>query len=873
VLAIQPQNAAALAQRGNAYQLLGDYPAAFRDFNAAIALEPSNMFALSRRVSLQINSGNEAAIQADIDRVNAVAPIHAGDFEARGTVRALRRDHLAALPEYSAGLKLEPTNPSLLINRAASYMAARHVTAAMADYEKVTEVHPNYAFGHHVRGRALTEQKRFDEAIAALEKAIHLDPDRPQFYVERGRAHVGKKSFDLAMADFANAIEINPALITAHYNRGLLHAERHDYDKAIADLTTAVTLNRRFAPAYAVRGQAFASKNDHDRSVADYSKALELDPRQAETWYRRGVSLAAKGELDRAFADLDQAIKLAPTMANAYAERAKARIRSNDLARAVEDATKAIELQPSLVQAYLSRASALAELGQFDRSLADYNKVIQLVPKFADAYLQRAEVLEALGRGHSANVDRARAASLSAQPPGNTAPFGSRSDDIVSRPPTLAPMTALMLKAAESQVRRGEYDLAITELDKVLVIEPGSWAPYALRGLAYMGKKDHARALGDASRAIELNSSAALAFTIRCNIRLQTKAYDKALADCNKGIEIGPPNATSYALRGNAHLLLKSIDLAIADLDKAIAMGAKGSQATFSRGLAYLYSKRFSKATDDFRKVLEAEPDHRGAILGLRLLTQPSSSNAPMQVNVVRNADSKCGDQCAEWIAAEGRIDGNTPVRFRAVLKSIGNRKLPIFIDSMGGHLAASYEVGRMIRARNLDVYVTRTEPARCASTGEGCRKAEAARLKFGLPRGKLASCASACTNILASGAVRSVGPTALVGIHQAAYYPVQKDALGVVSDRRIPEAVYVGMKDFFVEMGVDANLMLRLLATPHKDMYWLTHDELQSSRLANQARSGEELVTGGESDEWMIASPSAAENLAKLTRETQKPR
>jgi hypothetical protein len=297
----------------------------------------------------------------------------------------------------------------------------------------------------------------------------------------------------------------------------------------------------------------------------------------------------------------------------------------------------------------------------------------------------------------------------------------------------------------------------------------------------------------------------------------------------------------------------------------------KGSQATFVRGLAHLYSKEFSKATDDFRKVLEAEPDHRGATLGLRFLTQPLGSNAPMQVNIVRNADSRCGDQCAEWIAAEGRIDRSTPERFRAALKSVGSRKLPVFIDSMGGSLTASYEIGRMIRARNLDVYVTRTEPAQCAATPEACRKAEAARVKFGVPRGKLASCASACANILAAGAVRSVGPTALVGVHQAAYH-VQNDALGAVSDRKIPEAVYVGMKDYFVEMGVDANLMLRLLATPHKQMYWLTRDELQSSRLANQARSGEELVTGSESDEWMIASPKAAESLARLAREP-KPR
>ena len=55
--------------------------------------------------------------------------------------------------------------------------------------------------------------------------------------------------------------------------------------------------------------------------------------------------------------------------------------------------------------------------------------------------------------------------------------------------------------------------------------------------------------------------------------------------------------------------------------------------------------------------------------------------------------------------------------------------------------------------------------------------------------------------------------------------------------------------------------------------MYWLSYDELQLSRLTNQPKSGEELVAGGESDEWMTASPRAAENLAKLAREMQKKR
>src|SRR5262249_27742702 len=151
--------------------------------------------------------------------------------------------------------------------------------------------------------------------------------------------------------------------------------------------------------------------------------------------------------------------------------------------------------------------------------------------------------------------------------------------------------------------------------------------------------------------------------------------------------------------------------------------------------------------------------------------------------------------------------------------------------DSMGGDLEASYAIGRLIRTRNLDVYVTRTEPAKCPASADVCRKAEAAHIKFGVPRGKLASCASACTNILASGSVRSVGWPPLGGIHQAAYYVRQNETVRVASDRHIPEQVYVRMKDFLVEMGVDAALMTRLLSTPHQSMYWLSNDELATSR------------------------------------------
>ena len=191
VLAKEPQNADALAQRGSAHRHMGDVGAAFADFNAALAIDANDAFALSRRASLQINSRNEVAIQADIDRLNAVAPRTAMDYDARGIVRAARRDFAAAIAEYTTGLGIEPSNASLLVNRASAYLQKPDVPAAMADYEKVAAAHPNYAFGHFVRGVAnptLSNSPRRSEPWRRPSASTRSD--RPTIWSGAGRISV-----------------------------------------------------------------------------------------------------------------------------------------------------------------------------------------------------------------------------------------------------------------------------------------------------------------------------------------------------------------------------------------------------------------------------------------------------------------------------------------------------------------------------------------------------------------------------------------------------------------------------------------------------------------------------------------------------------
>src|SRR5262245_52926510 len=139
----------------------------------------------------------------------------------------------------------------------------------------------------------------------------------------------------------------------------------------------------------------------------------------------------------------------------------------------------------------------------------------------------------------------------------------------------------------------------------------------------------------------------------------------------------------------------------------------------------------------------------------------------PMQVHLVRSAEPGCEPGCPEWIAAQGKIEEGTAARFRKVLRQLGDRKLPLLIDSSGGRVSEAFEIGRLIRARGLDVAVSGTELVPCPASEPACRQREAQRVHLGVPQADLSKCASACAFVLAAGTRRLVGATAFVGLHR----------------------------------------------------------------------------------------------------------
>ena len=246
------------------------------------------------------------------------------------------------------------------------------------------------------------------------------------------------------------------------------------------------------------------------------------------------------------------------------------------------------------------------------------------------------------------------------------------------------------------------------------------------------------------------------------------------------------------------------------------------------------------------------------------------AQDPPISFTLVRDSRSGCLAGCPQWIAAQGRIDAGAAARFNAFLRSLGDVKRPILLNSPGGSVQDAIAMGRAIRARGLAVVVAKTtlEPK---TTLESCAKPCKVLERRGEPETKAAFCASACPLVFAGGQARIVSPLAYLGLHQISVtyqrYSVlrrfmvrykivngkkQEISRKLVEEIRKPAASITrnatpGMdrdvETYLTSMGVEAGPLLKIITTtPASTMHWLTYQEVSASHISTSRLSGERM-------------------------------
>jgi hypothetical protein len=133
---------------------------------------------------------------------------------------------------------------------------------------------------------------------------------------------------------------------------------------------------------------------------------------------------------------------------------------------------------------------------------------------------------------------------------------------------------------------------------------------------------------------------------------------------------------------------------------------------------------------------------------------------------LAHGAEGACGQNCSEWIAAEGVVEWDTFKRLFAFAARLGEGKLPVILNVWGeSDLKVAMSLGKIIRDRGLDVSAGKTVVAGCADATEiTCiaLKRSGKSLEAGIDTSAV-ECDIVCLLILAGGVHRTLAADAKV--------------------------------------------------------------------------------------------------------------
>jgi hypothetical protein len=213
------------------------------------------------------------------------------------------------------------------------------------------------------------------------------------------------------------------------------------------------------------------------------------------------------------------------------------------------------------------------------------------------------------------------------------------------------------------------------------------------------------------------------------------------------------------------------------------------------------------------------------ALLALSAIVSSGAASAdqpPMTFRVVTLESAECGANCPEVVVAEGVIEESTPQEFLDFARqaSLSQRlRSVIFIDSPGGNVVASMELGAAFRGLRSAAVVG----------GYAYQGGQSGPVS--------GQCLSACVYAL-MGALRRVVPSASrVGLHRMSIVePLAGAPEGSAGlQRRLADPHLVALlARYAARMGVDPALVWRAESLAPGELHILTPREIARWRLAS---------------------------------------
>ncbi len=310
---------------------------ALTSYNRALAMQPNHADTLSNRGNVLKDLRRLDEALASYDRALAVKPNHAGALNNRGVTLSVMGRFDEALASFDRALAAQPSYIDAICNRGNTLNSLGRYDEAVAAYDRALAVQPNAVAALCNRGNTLRLMRRYDEAIASYDRAIAVLPTLAEAMSNRAVTLAEIKRYDEALADFGRALTLRPTDAETLNKRGVILGEVNRHHEALADFDRALALLPDYTDALYNRGNALHELKRFEEALACYDRLMPLRPDDGHTFNNRGKILKELNRYDEALACSARALALLPDDIIAHCNESSMRLLTGDFARGFQD--------------------------------------------------------------------------------------------------------------------------------------------------------------------------------------------------------------------------------------------------------------------------------------------------------------------------------------------------------------------------------------------------------------------------------------------------------------------------------------------------------------------------------------------------------
>lgn len=424
----------------------------------------------------------------------------------------------------------------------------------------------------------------------------------------------------IAMNAYAAQIKENPQDYTAYYNRAKDYFRYGEKELALADFNKAIELfpakeASDLSQAYTMRALIYQEKGKYVEALNDFNEALKLDSQSYFSLLGRADLLYEMGDYKHAQDDYQMLLRRDARCQDAYLGLARVAFKEQNRGSCNDYLEKAQNANPSNADFYVQRGKLYEEIGECDKAADDYVSAM--------LYGDNTNAVVALGVlskvNYDAVVNSLTTAIKEVEDKGfyyfiratihkNNYHYSASIKDwneIVEQ--KYFYHNSIFANRAYCYMRLGQFDYAIEDISKAIVMKNDEMSYYILRGRLYRVQGMFDKAAEDLAIAATFDPSNIELLQERGLLAVEQKNCETAANYYNDAVMYNAENARSYLLRADNSLLSGNNDAAVRDYEMLVSIPEEKPSMTSLRGFALARLGRAVEAEAWMETVIEAE--------------------------------------------------------------------------------------------------------------------------------------------------------------------------------------------------------------------------------------------------------------------------